>query len=416
MEIIGTGLHGRAANQRQSENLPKFQGESNVQEGLDAALKIAHVGKYYPPHMGGIEVHLRDLVIRQAQCCDVKVLVANDGIRTIRERRDGAELTRAGCLGTLWSMPACPTLPWHLRCTRADLIHMHMPNPAAAFAYIISGCRIPLVITHHSDTMGRAQIRRLSDPFVQEAMRRAARIIVTSRRYGDSSIELKEDREKIDVVPYGIDPANFESADPGRIETIRARYGPNLVIGVGRLAWFKGFEILIQAMRNVPGNLVLIGDGPLRRDLEEMAAKCEVSQRVYFLGNVDNSQIVDYLCAADVFAMPSISRAESFGIVQLEAMAAGIPVVNTSIDSGTPDISPHGVTGLTVPPGEPIALAQALTFLLSDRERRRAMGESGRARVRKEFSIEQMFEKTMRIYEGVIRTHAKARYGSRLSG
>lgn len=363
---------------------------------------ILHVGKYYPPHMGGIEIHLQSLVRHQAKLCPVKVIVANDGIRTVHERKDGAELVRLSCLGTIKSMPVCPVLPWHLGRARADIVHMHMPNPAAAFAYITSGCQIPLVLTHHSDTMGRAKVRRLSEPFVREAMGRASRIIVSSRRYADTSVELESHYDKIEVIPHGIDPAKLAEAERETVRRIQNRYGPRIVIAIGRLVPFKGFEILIRAMQMVPGNLLLIGEGPLRKHLEMLANECGISERVFFMGRIDNSKIANYLSAADVFSMPSVSRAESFGIVQLEAMAAGVPVVNTSIDSGVPEVSLDGITGITVPPGDVHALAHALTTLLTDGEKRMRMGEAGKARVRGEFSEARMSMRTMRVYDEIL--------------
>ncbi len=367
---------------------------------------ILHVGKYYPPHMGGIEIYLQSLVRHQAQHCWVKVIVANDGIRTVRECMDGAELVRLSCMGSIKSMPICPALPWHVGRAQADIVHMHMPNPAAAFAYIASGCKIPLVLTHHSDTMGRAKVRRLSEPFVQEAMRRASRIVVSSKRYADTSAELESHHDKIEVIPHGIDPAKHAVAEPETVRRIQSRYGPRIAIAIGRLVPFKGFEILIRAMQAVPGNLLLIGEGPLRKHLEAVAKECGISERVFFMGKIDNSQIANYLSAADVFSMPSISRAESFGIVQLEAMAAGVPVVNTSIDSGVPEVSLDGITGITVPPGDVHALAHAMTTLLTDGEERLRMGEAGKARVRREFSEARMSMTTMRVYDEILSVNA----------
>jgi glycosyltransferase involved in cell wall biosynthesis len=364
--------------------------------------RITHVGKFYPPHMGGIEVHLRDLVQSQTQRHSVRVVVANELPRTVREQRDGAEILRVACLGKAWSMPICPTLPWHLRQVSGDVIHLHTPNPAAAFAYVVSGCRIPLVITHHSDTLGRAHVRWLSDPFVQKAMRRAARIIVTSKRYADTSAELAGHREKIEVVPLGIDAGRFDRGPDETGRQIRDRYGPGLVLGIGRMVPFKGFEVLVRAMQYVRGQLILLGDGPLRVRLEDVARSCGVADRVFFPGKIDNSEIGSYLSAADVLAMPSLTRAESFGIVQLEAMAAGVPVVNTNIESGTTEVSPNGLTGLTVPPGEVAPLADALNTLLADGELRRRMGRAAQERVRQEYTIEQMGARTLSVYAQVL--------------
>jgi len=232
-------------------------------------------------------------------------------------------------------------------------------------------------------------------------MRRASRIIVTSKRYADTSKELETHLGKTVVVPLGIDSAKFEAAERDAVGKIQSIYGPRFILAIGRLVLFKGFEILIKAMRNVPGNLVLVGDGPQRRHLEDVARSCNLSGRVFFTGQIDNSQIVNYLAAADIFAMPSISRAESFGIVQLEAMAAGLPVVNTNIESGVPEVSLDGITGITVPPGDSISLANALNLLLSDRELRMRMGNAGKDRVRSEFSIARMSKRTMQIYEEI---------------
>ncbi|MGB7985358.1 MAG: glycosyltransferase [Terracidiphilus sp.] len=364
--------------------------------------RILHIGKFYPPHMGGIEIYLQDLVRDQARRCQVKVIVANDNFGSIQEHMDGADLFRLGCFGSIKSMPICPGLLWQMNRADADIIHMHMPNPAAAFAYIMSRCQIPLVLTHHSDTMGRANIRRMSEPFVQKAMRRASRIIVTSRRYADSSQELRLHLDKTEVVPLGVDLGKFDTVETGAVQRIKSKYGASLVLAIGRLVSFKGFEILIRAMQNVPGNLVIVGDGPLLSHLEEIAKDCNLSGRVFFTGQIDNSQIVNYFLAADVFAMPSISRAESFGIVQLEAMAAGIPVVNTCIDSGVPEVSLDGITGITVPPGDSCTLAKALTFLLQDSDLRLKMGKAGKDRVRREFSVAHMSKRTMQIYEEIL--------------
>src|SRR6185503_13936130 len=120
----------------------------------------------------------------------------------------------------------------------------------------------------------------------------------------------------------------------------------------------KGFEYLVQAMEKVDGRLLIIGDGPLRESLMQQAKARGILDRVVFLGEI--SDISPYYHAADVFALASVARSEAFGIVQLEAMACGKPVVNTNLDSGVPFVSLHGETGLTVPPQDPDALAFAL--------------------------------------------------------
>src|SRR5205814_5952563 len=128
-----------------------------------------------------------------------------------------------------------------------------------------------------------------------------------------------------------------------------------------------GFEYLIEALTSVKGKLLLVGTGPLLEELAALAAARGVADRVVFLGEIQNEDVTPYYHASDVFVLPSIARSEAFGIVQIEAMAAGKPVVNTDLDSGVPFVSQHDLTGLTVPPKNSAALANALNRILDDR-------------------------------------------------
>lgn len=366
--------------------------------------RIAHVGKYYPPHMGGMEIYLQQLVSHQSMVMDVSVIVANDARKTQVDSMDGARITRVGSLGVAASMPVTPTMAWHIRRGKADLIHLHTPNPGAALALWLSRHPGKLVITHHSDTLGRKRLRRLSDPFVRIAIERAAAIIVTSKRYLDSSEELAPFRDKCRIIPLGIDPSLFEMVDASASQRIRAQYGDRLILAVGRLVPFKGFEYLIRSMKSVNGTLLLIGQGPLYAELQRCVRECHVEEKAHMLGQVSWVDIAPYYQAARMFVMPSITRAESFGIVQIEAMAAGIPVINTNIPSGVPEVSVHGQTGLTVPPAAPEALASAIQMLLDQKELCERFGKAARARVEAEFTADGMCDRTMRVYEEALRS------------
>src|SRR5262249_13696018 len=148
----------------------------------------------------------------------------------------------------------------------------------------------------------------------------------------------------------GIALDRFEHCDTDAVARLRQRFGDRLILAVGRLVYYKGFEYLIRSMAQVRGKLLIIGNGPLRAKLDEVAVQLNVSEKVVFLGEVQNDEVTPYYHAADVFALPSVARSEAFGIVQIEAMASGVPVVNTSLDSGVPFVSLHEQTGLTVPP------------------------------------------------------------------
>lgn len=364
------------------------------------SLLLLHVGKFYPPHMGGIETHLRDLVSQQSASMAVEVLVANETARMQSEYLDGAKIVRLPTVARLASMPICPSLPFFLSRRPDSLLHIHLPNPWAALSLMASTHRGPVILTHHSDTLGRRRLRRLSDPLVCRAMDRASAIIVTSRRYLETSEELVAYREKCHVIPLGIDPSVFARVEPAGVESIRQQYGSNLILAIGRLVGYKGFEYLVDAMREVDATLLLIGTGPLRDRLKNRIAILGLQKKVRMLGYIDN--VAPYFKAAQMLVLPSISRAESFGMVQLEAMAAGLPVVNTEIDSGVPEVSPHGITGLTVAPRDSSALSHAINSLLRSPEMRQQYGQNGLQRVRQHYSVRHMVERTLRIYESAM--------------
>jgi rhamnosyl/mannosyltransferase len=126
-----------------------------------------------------------------------------------------------------------------------------------------------------------------------------------------------------------------------------------------------------------------------------------MSERVTFLGSVAKQDMGQYYGAADIFVLPSIARSEAFGIAQIEALASAIPVVNTALDSGVPDVSVDNVTGLTVPPNDPGALATALNRLLDDGQLARQFGAQGRRRALERFSADRMVDETLNLYEKV---------------
>jgi glycosyltransferase involved in cell wall biosynthesis len=361
---------------------------------------ILHIGKFYPPHPGGMETHLRSLVGYQSRDFDVEVLVGNDQPRTVRESLDGARITRLATYGSVASMPIVPGFLPSLVRRREDLVHLHMPNPAAAAAFLASGHRGKLVITHHGDTLGRKRLRKLTEPFSRAAMERASAIIVSSQRYVDSSEELRPYRDKCHIIPLGMDIAPPTAEVLAKAQTLRAQYqARRLLVAAGRLVPYKGFEYLLRALSGVDATLLLIGRGSLRDHLQRVAVEVGVADRVHFLGFVES--VEPYLHAADIFVMPSITRAESFGLVQLEAMAAGVPVINTDLASAVPEISLNGVTGVTVPPADAAALAEAIRLLLQDRKLRSRYGVAAKERVPL-FSAAEMAEQHAELYANVL--------------
>ena len=369
---------------------------------------VTHVGKFYPPHMGGIETHLQTLSNELSRWIGLRVIVANEARDMRQEMVDGIAVTRLAKLATIKSMPICPQLAAALRSVRSDIVHLHLPNPAALIAYLMSGRRGPLVLTWHSDPVRQKLLWRVLAPLHRWFVRSATQCIATSPDYIESSPILSVHRERCRVIPYGIPMERF--AEPGNaVGELRCRYGPRIVLAVGRLTYYKGFEYLMRAMAQISGKLVLIGDGPLRARLERGASETGVRERVFFAGEIDNSKLAPYYHAADVFVLPSVERAEAFGIVQLEAMSCGKPIVNTRLSTGVPFVSIDGLTGITVPPRDPLSLAQAITRLLDDTELRAQYGAAAIRRVRSEFTADRMGARTLALYREIVSSVERSR-------
>ena len=365
-----------------------------------AELRVLQVGKFYPPDEGGMETHLEGLCGHLRNRVALEVLVAGRSRHTTHEVRDGVPVTRVGTWATIRSAPICPALRGLIRGSRADVVHLHHPNPSAFLSYLTSGYRGPLVVTYHSDVVQQRVLNLIYEPIVRAVLRRAAAIIVSSGEYLESSPMLAEYRDRCVVIPMAIAPERFATADASAIAGIRQAYGDRIVLAVGRLVYYKGLEYLVRAMRDIDGHLVIVGQGPMRDALEAEAVSLGVADRVSLVGHVPDT--LPYYHAARVFVLPSHLRSEAFGIVQLEAMASGLAVVNTRIPSGVPGVSVDGVTGLTVPPAEPGALSRAINQLLDDTGLARRFGDAGRRRVAELYSLDGMTDRTLALYTQIL--------------
>lgn len=363
-------------------------------------LRVLHIGKFYPPHPGGIETHLQALCGELRHRVEMEVVVASDGRETIEEIVDGVKVKRLGTSFHLGAAPVCPEMVRQIRESRADLIHIHLPHPTAILAYLASGHRGRLVFSYHSDIIRQKILGRAFWPFLRSALNRASAVAVATPNHISSSPILRLYRDRCRIVPYGISANHFQRVDPLEVSRIRKRYGPRLVLGVGRLVYYKGFEYLIRALKTIEGQLLIVGNGPLHETLMREARDCGVSERVTILTDVED--VRPFYHAADVFALSSVARSEAFGIVQLEAMACGKPIVNTRLDSGVNFVSLDGLTGFTVPPANAQALSQAINTLLDDPVLRDRYGRAGRRQVEQEFNLEVMTSRTLQLYEEVM--------------
>lgn len=366
-------------------------------------LRVLQVNKLYYPHIGGIEkvVCLLSEELAKRPALEVKVLVCNMESRTRIEKTSNLEVIRVASLGTLFSMPVAPAFPLWLRKLDADIYHYQHPFPLGELCYLLARPAGKLVVTWQSDIVRQRTLLRLYEPFLQMFLRKANLILATSPNYLESSRYLRAFREKCRVVPNGIDPSQFRATPQIEVQAaaIRARHGPSIILFVGRLVYYKGLPYLLKAMMEIQARLLIIGEGPLEKGLRELVESLDLSRKVVFLRPVSEETLAAHYHACDVFVLPSTANSEAFGLVQLEAMACGKPVVSTNLPTGVPYVNQHGKTGFILPPRDPEALARAINTLLDDPGLRENFGQYAKRRVEREFTMEIVAEKVLEIYE-----------------
>ena len=363
-------------------------------------LRVLELNKAYYPHIGGIETLVKQYSQELGTVCnaDVKTLVCRDGRgKTTREKLDGVKLTRAGSLGTYFS---CPLSFSFIRLFRkmaeeADVVHIHVPFPLADAALLLSGFKGRVVVSWHSDVVKQKKLMTFYKPFMMKLLKRADCIITATKGHIDGSDYLPGFRRKCRIVPYGITPEDYLSVKRSPFLTDRLNDKKNIkVFFTGRLVYYKGVDILLKAFTMTENcELFIAGTGEMEQELKDFAKRNNIGKKVHFLGFLPDNELKQAYADCDIFVLPSVAKSEAFGIVQLEAMVYGKPVINTKLPSGVPYVSVHGKTGLTVPPSDAKALAEAINTLAADEKMRESFGKAAAERVMTEFSEKNVIRK-----------------------
>jgi glycosyltransferase involved in cell wall biosynthesis len=292
-----------------------------------------------------------------------------------------------------------------LRDARPDLVHTHLIHadlygiPAARWA----GVRGVVSSRHNDDRFRRWLPVRVLSRWLWRQADAGIAISEAIRRFAIAYEGVSP--QKIHTIHYGLDPASVH-APPDARTRLRQELGlpadAPLVGSVCRLIEQKGLDNALDGFAQVAAEFpaahyAIAGDGPLRGALEAQAARLGVADRVHFLGWRADAPAI--FAALDVLLAPS--RWEGFGLVFLEAMALGVPVISTRV-SAIPEVIADGETGWLVPPDDPAAIAGALRAALADPDERCRRGEAGRARLESQFTVDAMVERTLAVYRGVV--------------
>lgn len=376
-------------------------------------MRILHAYKVYLPAVyGGIPSVIATLATLPREEFETEILVARAcGVGGGYEF-NGVKVEAVSSLATVMSTPLAPTYPFRLfeKARSSDVVVHHAPFPLTDIGLILLPKKTTLIVHWHAEVVGRPWLMRVLAPFIRNSLRRADRIVVSDPVIVEKSPFLRPFAAKCVAIPYGCDNVYWERLNPDEQQVVDRlkKQHPRLVVAVGRLVSYKGYEVFLRAMQNVDAEAVIIGEGQLRADLIALARELGVSSRVTFLGVLEPHEVKQYIHAAGVLAFPSVSEAEAFGLVQLEAMSAGKPVVNTALPTAVPNIARDNREGLTVPPADPVAFAGALTRLLDQPEFAARLGEAGRERVRAEFSQSLFLSRMQEVYKQALQHRMSA--------
>ena len=370
-------------------------------------MKILQVGKFYPV-LGGVEKVMLDITEGLSEAgveCDMMCATADGGgARIIRLNECGRIL----CQRT-WTKKAqttiAPSMVTLLRRSAADydIIHIHHPDPMAALSLMLSGYKGKVVLHWHSDILSQKTLLRFYRPIQNWLIKRADAIVGTSPAYLAESPYLQQVQSKTRCIPIGILPNRSDSV---KAQRIRNEYpGHRIVFSLGRLVEYKGFRYLIDAARYLDDSYMILigGSGPLREDLQRQIDENALGTRVRMLGRVTDEDLPSYYGACDLFCLSSVMKTEAFGIVQIEAMSEGRPVIATKIPgSGVSWVNEDGVSGINVMPHDGKAIAEAIRRITRDDLTWKRYSEGASRRFMNMFTREAMIGSCLRLYSELL--------------
>jgi len=377
-------------------------------------LKVVQTNKAYYPKVGGIETTITNLSegLVKDHGVRVQVLTCNSQLsyKKIRKNFKGVDVIYLPTFGFVASLPISVAYMKSLSQLDGDILHVHEPFPWADLSYVFSS-KIRknfsrLVVSWHSDIVRQKWALSFYRPYIHKFLKMADKILVSNKNLIEFSEYLPVYKSKCEVIPLGakLDWVNNSSNRSDRVKKIKSEYASPLVLFVGRLVYYKGIQYLIDAINQVPDvSLVIIGSGPLKKELLNQIQNLNLGKRIHILPEVDEETLRSFYEACDIFVLPSVEKSETYGIVQIEAMACGKPVICTELKTGTTFINQHETTGLVVPPRDSNALAKAMSNLANNVSLRLELGKNAKQRALNELTAEKMVERTYKVYNDLLK-------------
>ncbi|MBD3387509.1 MAG: glycosyltransferase [Candidatus Altiarchaeales archaeon] len=376
-------------------------------------MKACMVSKHFQPYSGGLEVRVLELARWLADRGeDVLVLTSHEQGTADVEDMHGFRVLRSRAWFSLSNALFTPGILLDLLKSDYDFIDVNLPDPVnSIFAFVASLLRgKPLFVTYHADIVRgglmNVVFKLFYNPIQYLVLKRARRIFATSPNYAESSPAVSRFMDKVVVAPSFISPERFNTGvDALVLRRSLAASDEKLVLFVGRLVPYKGVDVLLEAFSKILGHvtarLIIIGSGELDGELKAKASNLGLEDHVNFRSEVGDGLLPKYYMACDLLVLPSVTRQEAFGLVLVEAMACGKPVISSDF-SGMPYVV--GDAGLLVEPGNPERLANAILRILSDDSYAENLGSKAVKRVGELFTRDVVCERILEVYKsGVVK-------------
>ena len=374
-------------------------------------ISVLQVNKFYYPHIGGVEKVVQQLSEEMLK----EPGVQNEVLACHTRRQDektiirGVHATLAGSLRTVLGMPISLSFPklFEGMVKGRDIVDFHMPFPLAAWCLPKIRTRATRVVVHyHADVVRQKKLKWAYEPAFRKLLDRADAIVVSSPNLRSNSEMLRDHQDKCHVIPFMMSLPNVGRITEEQEAALKAEIGipakMPVVVYVGRFVYYKGLQYLLEAMVGVPdAALLLVGDGPLKGQLASMARSLGIDKRTFWRSGISDEDLAQYYAVGDLFAFPSSATTEAYGIVQMEALASGLPVVNTNLPTGVPWVSKHGESGLTVPPCDSKSLQDAIGSIISDPELMEKY-KAGALKRAEDFKPDAVRQATMKLYRGLL--------------
>lgn len=367
---------------------------------------FVQVSKYYYPFCGGIEAVAKQIAdTMKKNEYNVEVFACSQDINSSEDFVDDIPIKRCGVLTEFKANPISINLIWRLSRVKADVLHYQHPFVFAAIAHFIARPKYKkLTLTYCSDVVKQKYIMKVFNPIFERFLKEADKIHILAPNMIESSKTLAKFKEKCVTVPYSIDISKYQKINNEKVKQIKERF-PNkkILLFVGRLIYYKGISILIDAMKNVNEDtvLIIIGIGKLEEELKKQVNDLNLYNRIFFEGQVSDEDLLSYYHACDIFVFPSIAKSEAYGISQLEAMSCGKPVINTWLHTGVNFISINEVTGITIQPLNVEELTNAINLLIFNDDLRLKYGVNARKRIEEVFNLEKVENNYLDFFNGL---------------